>query len=135
MYTGNKLFPHSLNFPKVNLYLSENNKQMGQYSSISNKNKIEQEKQTIKLMIELYCRKIEKNQVLCNDCKELIEYAHKKLDRCKYGNNKSTCKKCKTHCYPGEKREKIRMIMRTIGPRMIFYAPLAALRHLFDELR
>ncbi|MBO7256386.1 MAG: nitrous oxide-stimulated promoter family protein [Bacteroidales bacterium] len=97
--------------------------------------RIEQEKETVRLMIEIYCRKIEKNESLCPECKELIEFAHKKLDRCKYGNNKTTCKKCKTHCYPGEKREKIRYIMRTVGPKMIFYHPIAAIRHLLQELR
>ena len=95
--------------------------------------RIEREKETVKLMIELYCKKVEKNSDLCPQCKELIEYAHKKLDRCKYSESKPTCQKCKTHCYPGEKREKIRLIMRTMGPKMIFYHPIAAIRHLLNK--
>lgn len=98
-------------------------------------NRIEQEKRTVKLMIELYCRKVEKNPHLCSECRELIEFSHKKLDRCKYGEGKTSCKKCSTHCYPPGKREKIRLIMRTMGPKMILYSPVDAIRHLIHEIK
>ena len=84
-------------------------------------------------MIDIYCKKIEKNETLCQECKALKEYAHKKLDKCKYGEHKSTCRKCKTHCYHKEQREKIRYIMRTVGPKMLFYHPIEAVRHLIQE--
>lgn len=90
----------------------------------------EREKRTVALMIELYCKKIEKNDTLCQECCELIKYAHARLDRCKFGDKKPSCKKCSVHCYSQTKREKIRLVMRTIGPRMIFYRPIAAIRHL-----
>ena len=41
---------------------------------------IEREKKTVELMIRLYCRKKEKNTVLCADCEELLRYAHARLD-------------------------------------------------------
>ena len=40
------------------------------------KNRIAREKETVELMIRLYCRKKEKNTVLCPDCEELLRYAH-----------------------------------------------------------
>ena len=45
------------------------------------KNRIAREKETVELMIRLYCRKKEKNTVLCPDCEELLRYAHARLDR------------------------------------------------------
>ena len=54
--------------------------------------RIEKEKQTINLMINLYCKKKHKyKNGLCEDCNELLEYAHKRLDFCKFGNEKSFC--------------------------------------------
>ena len=53
------------------------------------KNRIAREKETVELMIRLYCRKKEKNTVLCPDCEELLRYAHARLDRCPFGEKKS----------------------------------------------
>ena len=49
---------------------------------------IEREKKTVELMIRLYCRKKEKNTVLCADCEELLRYAHARLDHCPFGEEK-----------------------------------------------
>ncbi|WP_295937322.1 nitrous oxide-stimulated promoter family protein [uncultured Alistipes sp.] len=95
-------------------------------------NHIEKEKQTIELMLRLYCRKKEGNATLCEECRELLAYAHKRLDACCYGNEKTTCKKCPTHCYAHARREKIREVMRYSGPRMLIYHPLIAIKHLFE---
>ena len=92
-------------------------------------NRIEREKITIKQMIELYCRHKEKNATLCDECNRILNYACRKLDTCRYGNRKSTCKKCPVHCYLPAYRAKIRTIMRYSGPRMLFYHPLAVIRH------
>ena len=95
-------------------------------------NRIEREKQTVSQMIRLYCRLKENNKELCCSCAELEAYAHKRLSACKYGNKKTACQKCPTHCYKKDMREKIREVMRFAGPRMIFHAPIAALRHLLN---
>lgn len=50
--------------------------------------RIAHEKKTVELMIRLYCRKKEKNKILCTDCKELLRYAHARLDRCPFGEKK-----------------------------------------------
>lgn len=46
--------------------------------------RIAHEKKTVELMIRLYCRKKEKNKILCTDCEELLRYAHARLDRCRW---------------------------------------------------
>ena len=38
--------------------------------------------------------------------------------------------KCPVHCYRPEMKERIRMVMRWSGPRMIIYHPIAAIKHL-----
>lgn len=92
--------------------------------------KIEREKKIVDCMIRLYCRGNEGNKELCATCMELLEYSCKRLDSCKFGNDKPACNRCKIHCYRPEMREKIRQVMRYAGPRMIFHNPLAAIRHL-----
>lgn len=97
------------------------------------KTKIEKEKATVELMIRLYCRHIEGNTNLCASCRSLLTYAHARLDRCRYGDGKPACSRCLVHCYKPEMRDRIRLVMRTMGPRMFFYAPLAALKHLLGK--
>ena len=95
--------------------------------------RIEQEKKTVERMVRIYCRHKEGNKVLCDDCKKLFEYAHKRLSDCKFGEQKSTCKQCPVHCYRPDMKQKIREVMRYAGPRMLLFHPWAALRHLWQE--
>ena len=95
-----------------------------------NNTRIEEEKAVVEQMIRLYCRKYEGHDDLCPSCKELLDYAHSRLDRCRFGEQKTTCKKCPVHCYRPEMKERIRMVMRWSGPRMIIYHPIAASKHL-----
>lgn len=97
-------------------------------------NRIEEEKRVVKQMIMLYCHKKEGNTTLCSACTELLEYATKRLDHCRFGNNKPTCKKCPVHCYRPDMKERIRVIMRWAGPRMILYHPVSAFRHILREM-
>ena len=60
----------------------------------------------------------------------LASYSEERLDRCKFGNGKPTCRKCPVHCYKPDMGEMIREVMRFSGPRMIFHHPIAAIRHL-----
>lgn len=96
--------------------------------------RIEREKRTLKHMIEIYCRHKEGNDTLCHQCSELLDYAHHRLSSCPHGNAKPTCRKCTIHCYRPGMREKMRMVMRYSGPRMLFYSPTEAIRHLLREL-
>lgn len=94
---------------------------------------IEREKQTVERMIRLYCRRKEGHPDLCADCRDLLFYAQQRLDRCPFGEQKTTCSRCPVHCYKPECRERIRAVMRYAGPRMLLYHPWAALRHLFGK--
>lgn len=95
--------------------------------------RIEREKRTVEAMIRIYCRHKEHNDVLCDDCTRLLEYARKKLGACRYGNDKTACRICSTHCYAPAYREKIREVMKYSGPRLIFFRPFMALIHLFGK--
>ena len=95
--------------------------------------RIEEEKTVAEQMIRLYCRRREGNRELCAGCAELLDYARARLDRCRFGADKPTCRRCPVHCYRPEMKERIRRVMRWSGPRMLLYHPLAALRHLLRE--
>ena len=96
--------------------------------------RIEYEKKTVEKMIRLYCRLNKHNDCgLCDDCSLLLDYAHRSLDRCRFGNEKSSCSKCPIHCYKPDMKEKIRTVMRFSGPRMILYHPIMAIKHLASE--
>ncbi len=95
-----------------------------------------QEKKILKEMIGLYCRlKHKKNgrNSLCPDCTELLDYALFRTEKCPFMATKSFCSKCKVHCYKPEMRQKIKLVMRFSGPRMIFFFPLQAIKHLFAK--
>lgn len=96
-------------------------------------NKREKEKQIVELMISLYCKKNHKTKNgLCNKCYALNEYAKMRSDKCPFMETKTFCSNCKVHCYKADMREKIREVMRFSGPRMIFYHPVTAIRHLIE---
>ena len=99
--------------------------------------RIDQEKLVVNQMIGIYCRKHHKpaGGDLCADCRNLLDYAHQRLDHCPKGNEKSSCRKCEIHCYSKANREKIREVMRYVGPRMLFIHPLSTIRHLISELK
>lgn len=91
--------------------------------------RIAREKRIVELMIRLYCRKKEKNATLCAECEALLQYAHARLNRCPFGEKKKACKDYKIHCYKPALRERMRLVMRFSGPRMLICAPWEAIRH------
>lgn len=98
------------------------------------KTRITEEKETVEQMIKLYCRYKEGHAVLCDSCMALLQYAHTRLSRCPFGEKKSTCRRCKVHCYKQEMKQRMREVMRYAGPRMLWHHPFAAIRHLWREL-
>lgn len=101
----------------------------------STETKREREKRTVALMISLYCHKKHgtKGDELCDECKELLEYSNSRSDKCPFMETKTFCSNCPVHCYKPSMREKIREVMRFSGPRMIFYHPVMAIRHLVES--
>ena len=97
---------------------------------------MQREAATVEIMIRKYC--LEKHLgsgELCTDCRELLEYARKRLAHCPFQENKTTCGKCPVHCYKPDMRRRIRDVMRYVGPRLILPHPLLSLRHVLDGLR
>lgn len=94
----------------------------------------DKEKKTVSLMIRIYCRAKHKSKNVCEECSELEEYAHARLERCPFKEEKPACKDCKIHCYKPIYKEKIREVMRFAGPRMIFYHPWEAIKHLLKTV-
>ncbi len=96
--------------------------------------KREREKKTVAFMIKLYCNKKHGTKdVLCADCQALSDYAQMRSDKCPFMETKTFCSNCKVHCYKPEMREKIREVMRFSGPRMLFYHPIMAIRHVIES--
>ncbi|MDE6037582.1 MAG: nitrous oxide-stimulated promoter family protein [Duncaniella sp.] len=98
--------------------------------------RIDREKRVVSIMISAYCRNHHKTDrtSLCPDCKDLTVYALTRLNHCPKGISKTSCRKCDIHCYAPAYRARIREVMRCMGPRMLFINPLAAIRHLWDEI-
>lgn len=98
--------------------------------------KRQREKQMVSQMITLYCRRTHHTRgALCSDCAALNQYACARSDRCPFMETKTFCSNCRVHCYKPDMREKIRIVMRFSGPRMIFYHPVAAIRHVVETKR
>ncbi|CCN34009.1 conserved hypothetical protein [Vibrio nigripulchritudo POn4] len=95
--------------------------------------KLNTEFKTVSAMIEIYCKAHHSQP--CTDCHSLESYAETRLDRCPYGENKPTCNCCPIHCYKPEPKEKMRIIMRYSGPRMLLHHPILAIRHIIHEKR
>ena len=69
---------------------------------------------------------------LCQECSELNEFAHMRIEKCRYGAQETFCSNCPTHCYRPDMRERIRVVMRYSGPRMLLHHPIAsAIHHLY----
>ena len=96
------------------------------------KTKREREKETVSLMIAIYCRKKHGGKTLCPECAALDAYARQRSDKCPFMETKTFCSNCKVHCYRKDMREKIWEVMRFSGPRMIFHHPIQAIRHVIE---
>lgn len=96
--------------------------------------RITREKKTIDAMVHVYCRGHHdtNGDELCTECAEFLTYAFLRLDNCPFQEEKPTCGKCLVHCYQPEMREKVKIIMRYSGPRMLWRNPGLALWHALD---
>ena len=95
--------------------------------------RLARERSTVAAMIGIYCRGHHgSGPDLCEECRELCDYAMRRLDRCPFGTGKPTCVNCTVHCYQPQRRDQIRQVMRYAGPRMLWRHPILALRHKLD---
>lgn len=104
--------------------------------------KRENEKKIVTQMISLFCRRkhharsrsiMNQEELLCSDCHRLSLYAQERSDRCPFMAEKTFCANCSIHCYETKMREKIREVMRYAGPRIVFYHPIVAVKHVLSS--
>ena len=86
-------------------------------------------------MVGLYCRKTHAAIGLCQECRDLLDYSLERLDKCPFQEGKTTCAKCPLHCYQPAMRQKIRIVMRFSGLRMLSRHPILAILHLIEGRR
>ncbi len=96
-------------------------------------------RKTIEVMMRMYCsgnaHRRAPHASLCPECKSLLAYAIRRLERCVFGDRKPNCDACTVHCYRADMRDRIRAVMRWAGPRLMLRHPILALRHMIDGLR
>jgi len=98
--------------------------------------RIIREKKTIEVMIGMYCDKYHSSEGrLCHDCRQLLDYAWKRLEQCPFKDDKPACANCTVHCYKKDMRQKVVEVMRYSGPRMTYRHPVLAFHHLLDRRR
>jgi len=93
---------------------------------------LKNEKETVRAMVTIYCKKMHREGGLCKSCESLLTYAIKRIDHCRFNPRKPACKDCPAHCYNPAMREKIREVMCIAGPGMMFRHPIKALLHLLQ---
>ncbi len=97
--------------------------------------RLQRERKTIQLMIELYCRKQKHSAggALCDNCAALLAYALQRIDKCPFKDAKPACRTCPVHCYKKDMRAEVRRVMAFSGPWMLLYHPILTIRHYLDE--
>ncbi|MHA1112635.1 MAG: nitrous oxide-stimulated promoter family protein [Promethearchaeota archaeon] len=94
----------------------------------------DENKKIISKITENYCKKNHRGNDLCEECQSLKKYALARLENCPWGDFKPVCSKCPVHCYQPDMREKIKEVMRSSGPSILFSYPLLSLKYLRSKL-
>jgi hypothetical protein len=98
--------------------------------------RLAREYRTIAAMVWTYCHDLHgEDEGPCDECRALLGYAARRIDRCVFGDDKPTCANCTVHCYNDDMRARVREVMRYAGPRMMLRHPWLALAHLLDGRR
>lgn len=97
----------------------------------------DRERKTISKMVGIYCcdHHPAAGSAPCAACRDFLEYAETRLQKCPYGDDKPTCSNCPIHCYKPAQRARAKEVMRYAGPRMLLRHPLLAILHQLDGLR
>jgi hypothetical protein len=94
---------------------------------------IRTEMKTVEAMIRIACAGRHGADPLCEACSDLLWYARERLEKCRFGTEKPTCAACPVHCYKPGMRERIRLVMRYAGPRMVLRHPWLTFIHFWKE--
>lgn len=95
--------------------------------------RITREIKTLQKMIALYQRAFPAPPDSPDYYSDLEQYATKRLEKCRFGEDKPACRQCPIHCYQPVKKEQVKAIMRWAGPKMLIYHPILAVQHLIDD--
>lgn len=96
--------------------------------------RLQREKKTVDAMILLYCKRQHSNsETPCIECYSLLKYCEQRLIHCPFGDSKPTCANCTIHCYNTFYKNKIKSVMKSAGPHMIYTHPILTLRHYIDQ--
>jgi predicted amidophosphoribosyltransferase len=102
----------------------------GESPIVKEKVYMETEKRTVVAMIEIFCHgQHDTKKELCPECRELLDYALQRLEKCPFQEKKPKCSECPVHCYKPDMREKIRAVMKYAGPRMLYRHPVLSGAH------
>lgn len=82
--------------------------------------RVAREKRIVESMITKYCFDFHNEPEVCSDCAELMDYAEKRLLKCPFIADKPICSKCDIHCYNKKQQDQIKLVMRTMGPKMFY---------------
>ncbi len=112
--------------------------------------KFKSEIETLNKFFNIYCQNKHQNQTrkkynitynntsfqldtnLCNECKELLEYAIQKLQNCPY-KEKPKCRKCPNPCYDKQEYKQMAKIMRYSGMKLGLTKAAKKLKSLFKS--
>lgn len=72
----------------------------------------------------------DKDLVLCQDCRKLLNHGIAKLLLCPY-DPKPMCKNCETYCFASGYREKIRQVMRFSGTYLVKHGRVDLMVHYY----
>jgi hypothetical protein len=102
--------------------------------------RLRREYRTMECMVAIWCADHHRDRAQsapdgCEECREFLAYAARRLEKCPYGEAKPTCAKCPIHCYKRAQREHARVVMRYAGPRMMLRHPWLSFMHVVDKLR
>ncbi len=98
--------------------------------------RLNREWKTMEAMIRIHCRDHHAPMSeICGECRQLLDYAAVRLERCRFGVEKPTCANCPVHCYQRARREQVKRVMRYAGPRMLWEHPVMSLRHWLDGFK
>ena len=92
--------------------------------------RLEKDEKVLKKFVTVYCKHEHKQNQLCAECQDILDYSLGRLQKCPY-DPKPMCKKCPVHCYKPFYRQKIKQIMKKAGILMILRGRLDYVYHYF----
>ncbi len=68
--------------------------------------RMKRERKTVEAMIHIYCRGVHPEEnTPCSDCRELLDHAWMRLEKCPFQEGKTPCARCPVHCYTPAMRQ------------------------------